>query len=176
MTATLPLIETAQTKSHIVESLRAHLAAQGFEIVEIDSNRHWGAFLRIANHQADRFIQTYFADIPVPENARTGDRSPKFLLVAPHKRLSWQYHDRRAEFWRTLSGTVGVAVSETDQQPADITQLPQGATISLAQGTRHRLIGLDNWGVIAEIWIHTDPQNPSTESDIYRLQDDYARA
>jgi hypothetical protein len=37
------------------------------------------------------------------------------------------------------------------------------------------LVGLDEWGAVAEIWIHTDAQNLSNEEDIHRLQDDYAR-
>lgn len=37
-------------------------------------------------------------------------------------------------------------------------------------GERHRLIGLNNWGVIAEIWRHTDKENPSDEDDIVRLR------
>jgi hypothetical protein len=40
---------------------------------------------------------------------------------------------------------------------------------------RHRLVGLGDWGVLAEIWQHTDLQNPSDEEDIVRLQDDYGR-
>jgi hypothetical protein len=37
------------------------------------------------------------------------------------------------------------------------------------------LIGLDDWGIVAEIWQHTDESNPSDEDDIVRLQDDYSR-
>jgi len=50
-----------------------------------------------------------------------------------------------------------------------------GNLISLEQGERHRLVGLDDWGVVAEIWMHTDPSNPSDEDDIVRLQDDFGR-
>lgn len=42
-------------------------------------------------------------------------------------------------------------------------------------GERHRLVGLDNWGVVAEIWQHTDPNEPSKEEDIVRLSDNYGR-
>jgi hypothetical protein len=34
---------------------------------------------------------------------------------------------------------------------------------------------MDNWGVVAEIWQHTDPAVPSDEDDIIRVQDDYNR-
>jgi mannose-6-phosphate isomerase len=37
------------------------------------------------------------------------------------------------------------------------------------KGERHRLIGLASCGVIAEIWQHTDPKDPSDEEDIVRL-------
>jgi hypothetical protein len=44
------------------------------------------------------------------------------------------------------------------------------------KGERHRLIGLENWGVVAEFWQHTDPEHPSDEDDIVRVQDDYKRS
>jgi len=53
--------------------------------------------------------------------------------------------------------------------------LSQGDVIRLKQGERHRLIGLDEWGIVAEIWQHTNPKNPSDENDIIRLQDDFGR-
>ena len=51
----------------------------------------------------------------------------------------------------------------------------KGSLITLKQGERHRLIGLNDFGVIAEIWQHTDVNNPSDENDIVRIQDDYGR-
>jgi hypothetical protein len=45
----------------------------------------------------------------------------------------------------------------------------------LKQGERHRLIGLDGWGIVAEIWQHTNAQQPSDEDDIVRVQDDFGR-
>ena len=47
--------------------------------------------------------------------------------------------------------------------------------IILKQRERHRLIGLDDYSVVAEIWQHTDPNNPSDEDDIIRVQDDFGR-
>ena len=35
------------------------------------------------------------------------------------------------------------------------------------------LIGLDNYSIVAEIWQHTDKNNPSDEEDIIRVQDDF---
>jgi mannose-6-phosphate isomerase-like protein (cupin superfamily) len=96
------------------------------------------------------------------------------LVVAPEKRLSWQYHHRRAEIWKLIGGIAGVVVSNTDEQK-EPQQLNIGDIIQLKQGERHRLIGLSGWGIVAEIWRHTDPSNPSDEEDIVRLQDDFGR-
>ncbi|RYG21642.1 MAG: phosphoheptose isomerase, partial [Chitinophagaceae bacterium] len=70
--------------------------------------------------------------------------------------------------------TVGIKTSETDEEGELKTYLPTNQ-IKLQQGERHRLIGLDDWGVVAEIWQHTDAENPSDESDIVRVQDDFGR-
>lgn len=100
--------------------------------------------------------------------------SPKILCVAPQQRLSWQYHHRRAEIWRVVQGEVGVVMSDSDEQQ-DIHEFEPGDIIVLNKGQRHRLVGLQSWGVVAEIWQHTDPSNPSDEDDIVRLQDDFGR-
>lgn len=71
-------------------------------------------------------------------------------------------------------GEVAVATSQTDEEKERIV-LKKGDKINLQQGERHRLIGLEHWGVVAEIWQHTDAQNPSDEEDIVRLQDDFGR-
>jgi hypothetical protein len=51
----------------------------------------------------------------------------------------------------------------------------EGDQIILNQGERHRLIGLDEISVVAEIWQHTDANHPSDEDDIIRVQDDFGR-
>jgi mannose-6-phosphate isomerase len=99
---------------------------------------------------------------------------PKFLMVAPGKRLSWQYHHRRAEVWRVMTGPVGVMDSLTDE-PGPVRTLAAGDMVTMAVEQRHRLIGLDDWGVVAEIWQHTDAAQPSDEADIVRVSDDFGR-
>ena len=103
-----------------------------------------------------------------------GKLSPKILLVKPEARLSWQYHHRRAETWRVVEGPVGIVRSATDDE-GELVRFEAGETIVLEKGERHRLIGLEGWGVVAEFWQHTDPDHPSDEDDIVRVQDDYAR-
>jgi hypothetical protein len=60
-------------------------------------------------------------------------------------------------------------------EEGSIDVLNVGDTITLKQEERHRLVGLDDYAVIAEIWQHTDANNPSDEDDIVRVQDDFGR-
>ena len=146
----------------------------GFRIDKQDRTRPWGGFFVINETQAPLFIETYFPHLSLADFAGYNKLSPKILLVAPHKRLSWQYHFRRAEIWKVVGGVAGVVVSDTDEQ-TEVQKLPLGTIINLPKGQRHRLVGLDDWGIIAEIWQHTDPENPSDEDDIVRVQDDFGR-
>ena len=95
-------------------------------------------------------------------------------MVVPNKRLSWQYHHRRAKIWRCIGGEVGIATSLSDDEKEQLI-LKVGDKVKLQQGERHRLIGMEGWGIVAEIWQHTNAANPSDEDDIVRLQDDFGR-
>lgn len=161
-------------KAEIFERTNKELIENGFKIESFDFERPWGGFFVISENQINEFAAKYFPEIKISELEITQKLSPKILVVAPNKRLSWQYHDRRAEIWRVISGPVAVCTSDTDKE--DETKTYQVSDlIKLKQGKRHRLIGLDDWGVVAEIWQHTDAENPSDEDDIYRLQDDFGR-
>ena len=161
-------------KRAIFNTIETELQTQGFEIVKKDLERPWGGFFVINEFQADAFVETFFPDESVHDLVGVRKVSPKILVVAPGMRLSWQYHNRRSEVWQVVQGSVGIIRSETDEQSALIT-LNEGDKIVLAQGERHRLVGLDDFGVVAEIWQHTDIDHPSNEKDIVRLQDDFGR-
>ncbi len=146
----------------------------GFEIIQKDFERPWGGFLVISEKQAQEFADKFFDGINI-ENIRIGGKlSPKILVVNPNSKLSWQYHHRRAEIWKVFRGEVGVSRSYDDNQNPLI-KLVTGDQIRLKKGERHRLIGLSDFAVIAEMWQHSDPNNPSDENDIVRLSDDYGR-
>lgn len=140
----------------------------------VDSNRPWGGFLVIDENDNDVFINRFFPQFAEQLSISTSKLSPKILLVAPHSRLSWQYHHRRAEIWKVIDGAVDVITSDDDEE-RHRRHLKEGDIIELRQGERHRLVGLESWGVVAEIWMHTDPQHPSNEEDIVRVQDDFGR-
>ena len=147
---------------------------QGFKIVAKDENRPWGGFFVIDETQAPQFIETYFPSLSIKDFESFEKLSPKILMVAPSKRLSWQYHHRRSEIWRLIDGMAGVIKSPTDEQTA-VHKLEMGELVRLECGERHRLVGLDGWGVLAEIWQHEDAANPSDEDDIVRVEDDFGR-
>lgn len=159
---------------NIFKKTQEKLIQQGLAVVATDTNRPWGGFFVIDEKDVAKFASIYF-DKLTPEQWQTGNKlSPKILLVAPGKRLSWQYHHRRAEIWKVAQGKVGIIVSDTDKE-SSLRTLKEGELIKLKQGERHRLVGLDDWSIIAEIWQHTDPENPSNEEDIVRVQDDFGR-
>ncbi len=151
--------------------IEAFVSSLGFIITEHDYEKPWGGYLRIDESQIDMFTSVFFKGVEVRVH---GKLTPKILFVAPHQRLSWQYHHRRTELWRVVTGPVQAEKSETDTETPPISYAV-GDLIDLGPQVRHRLIGADSWGVVAEIWQHTDPTNPSNEQDIVRVQDDFGR-
>ncbi len=161
-------------KTEVEKRIEAELINEKFTIKSKDFSRPWGGFFVLDENQADLFIETYFPTYKKEDMLLGNKLSPKILVVEPGKRLSWQYHHRRAEIWRVVEGEVGVVMSATDEETA-LNLFEPGDIIVLAEGQRHRLVGLNDWGVIAEIWQHTHPDHPSDEDDIVRLQDDFGR-
>ena len=156
------------------QEIKKEVISFGFEVISKDFERPWGGFLVINEDQSQEFANQFFDGIDV-ENLKIGGKlSPKILIVKPHSRLSWQYHNRRAEIWRVFKGKVGIIKSEDDTEN-EMKVYSEGNQIILTQGERHRLIGLDHYAVVAEIWQHTDKNNPSNEEDTVRIQDDFGR-
>jgi mannose-6-phosphate isomerase-like protein (cupin superfamily) len=146
----------------------------GFEIIKKDFERPWGGFLVINESLSQEFANQFFDGIDI-ENLKIGGKlSPKILIMQSNSKLSWQYHQRRAEIWQVYKGEVGVSRSFDDNEKP-LKKLITGDQIKLKKGERHRLIGLTDYAVLAEIWQHIDPNNPSDENDIVRISDDYGR-
>lgn len=167
-------INPNSSKREVFEQVKIYLEQLGFEVISSDETRPWGGFYVIKESQSKEFIDHFFKDVPEANQTTYGKISPKILIVEAGKRLSWQYHHRRAEVWKVIGGEAGVVISETDTEtPLQTKQVDD--IIILEQGERHRLVGTDQWGIIAEIWQHTDISNPSNEDDIVRVQDDFGR-
>lgn len=161
-------------KSQVAAVVETYLAAAGFSISTQDFERPWGGFFVLDETQIREFRAQFFPEVTLSEEQYEQKLSPKFLLVAPGARLSWQYHYRRAELWTLVGGEAAISRSLDDEQ-GEVVAMVSHEVVSLQQGERHRLIGTQGWGVVAEIWMHTDASHPSDEDDIVRLQDDYAR-
>jgi mannose-6-phosphate isomerase len=157
------------------EKVKKEIIANQFNIVSLDESRPWGGFFVLDENQAQQFSDTFFDGLDISNLKISGKLSPKILIIKPRKRLSWQYHLRRAEIWRVIEGEVGVIRSFTDQE-GELIKYQKGNFIKLNQGERHRLIGLEHYAVVAEIWLHTEKSNPSDEDDIVRVQDDFKRS
>lgn len=161
-------------KTYLFTEFEQELKQKGLNIVDQDQSRPWGGFFVIDEAQSTEFAQHYFAGLSLDELKIYGKLSPKLLFVAPQQRLSWQYHYRRAEIWKVIKGPVGVVKSLTDEE-GPLEMMHAGELIRLQQGERHRLVGLGSWGILAEIWQHINPDEPSDENDIIRIQDDFGR-
>lgn len=164
-------------KQTIVNEVRDALQTSGFTVAEEDAGRPWGGFIRLDNQDGDSFVEHFFEGLD-PEDARLGnpdaELSPKILIVSPEQRLSWQYHDRRAERWMFINDG-GYHKSMTDEQ-GELVAARAGDVVQFETGERHRLVGaLGHYTLVAEIWQHTNPDQLSNEDDIVRLQDDYKR-
>lgn len=161
-------------KKSVFSSVKKFLKAQDLSISTIDEDRPWGGFFVIDESSLSPFIELFFPNFDQNNVVQKNTMSPKILLVEPDKRLSWQYHHRRSEIWSVVDGKVGIILSETDAQKP-VQSLEKGHQVRIEQGKRHRLVGLNEWGMVAEIWMHSDPENPSDENDIVRLEDDFGR-
>ena len=170
-------LESTQKKDEVVSSINELLKSYDYNIVELNQDKPWGAYFRMDDEQADKFIQDFFNNTD-PKDARLGREdvslSPKILLVSPGQRLSWQYHHRRAEKWTFL--TNGGYHKSLSNDEGDLIKAEPEETVQFEMGERHRLTGsIGRYAIVAEIWQHVFPDNPSDENDIVRLQDDYSR-
>lgn len=165
--------------SDITREIADKITNAGYEIVETNDTKPWGAYLRLNGDRADNFVEDFFDDL-TPQEARLGnpeaELSPKILIVSPEQRLSLQTHARRAERWRFL--TAGSYYKGASVDDVELYEAEAGEVVQFGQGDIHRLCGNkagEGFVVVAEIWQHVDPSNLSNEDDIVRLQDDYTR-
>lgn len=165
-------------KQEALGRVKQMIAQLGYTVVERNETKPWGGFYRLSDDDAGQFIHDFFPGLTLHE-ARLGRAdvrlSPKFLLIAPGTRLSWQYHNRRAERWHFLTAGTYTS-SDSDDQP-EPTRAPAGTIVQLATSFRHRVTAPNDtdYVLVAEVWQHTDLSQLSDEDDIIRLQDDYSR-
>ena len=177
-TTFFPVHDTKVSKARALSRVRHMIRQLGYDVVEFDEDKPWGGMYRMDDRQVERFIAEFFPGLTL-EEARLGRPSvrlsPKFLLVEPGKRLSWQYHHRRAERWHFLTaGSYSKSMHDTPPEPR---RANAGTVVQFDENERHRLCAPEGkqYTLVAEIWQHTDESRLSNEADIVRLEDDYNR-
>jgi mannose-6-phosphate isomerase-like protein (cupin superfamily) len=164
-------------KTALLQEITALAVEAGYTVEDIDTTRPWGGFVRFDYKDGDTFVNEFFPGVD-PVEARLGnpnaELSPKILLVEPGERLSWQIHNRRAERWVFLTDGAYYKSSNPDAM-GELFSAKAGDVVQFEAGECHRLVGGETTTLVAEIWQHTVAGEPSEESDIIRLQDDYKR-
>jgi len=135
----------------VLQEIKKEIESLGFLVISNDFERPWGGFLVIDESQSQEFSNKFFEGLNVNTLKIGGKLSPKILIVKPEARLSWQYHNRRAEIWQVYKGSAGIIRSDSDVEN-EMGVYNEGDQIVLKQGERHRLIGLDETSIVAEIW------------------------
>ena len=163
----------SESKSEVFDKVKGLTKDLNLEIIEA-IDKPWGWSFRFDSKDIDQFLADFFPGVKIGELGQ-GEKSPKFLVLSPNAQFSWQVHRRRKEIWSVMVGPMGVFLNTTDEIPDEADLIQEGESVMVENEVRHRLKALDNWGMVAEIWVHTDPQNPTDEDDIRRIHDDYNR-
>ncbi|MFH1478739.1 MAG: phosphomannose isomerase type II C-terminal cupin domain [Candidatus Omnitrophota bacterium] len=88
----------------------------------------------------------------------------KILTVNPREALSLQYHRRRQEFWKVISGKARITVGDTTRQAR------KGDEFFIAQRQKHQIQTSKSTIKVLEISFGC-----FDEDDIVRLKDKYKR-
>lgn len=163
-------------KEQIVNNIHVDIKKHGYNVIEINHSKPWGAYFRLHDDDIDKFVEDFFPNLELNEIRLNNDTglSPKILLVSPKQRLSWQYHNRRAELWYFINN--GAYCNSHNDEEGLLKCVDGGSVVKFSCNERHRLVGgFENYTIVAEIWQHVDFDNPSDELDIIRLSDDYIR-
>jgi mannose-6-phosphate isomerase len=90
----------------------------------------------------------------------------KRIVVLPGKRLSYQYHKRRAEHWFVVEGR-GIVTRNGERLPVS-----EGDMLDVPKGTKHRI---ENDGGAPLAFIEIQRGDYFGEDDIVRVEDDFGR-
>jgi mannose-6-phosphate isomerase len=94
------------------------------------------------------------------------DHKVKTITVEPMRRLSYQTHEKRSEYWVIVSGTGTVTLD-------GITSLAIGGdAFIIEQGIAHRI---ENTGTEPLVFIEVQLGVYFGEDDIVRIEDDFGR-
>jgi len=88
----------------------------------------------------------------------------KIITVNPHEELSLQYHHKRSEFWKVLSGKPMITLGDK------VVEAHEGDEFFRAVEQKHRIQAGADTVTILEIAL-----GEFDEKDIVRLEDNYGR-
>jgi mannose-6-phosphate isomerase-like protein (cupin superfamily) len=91
----------------------------------------------------------------------------KKIIVFPGKRLSYQSHGKRKEYWFVAEGQGLVTLDDTDQT------VGTGSRVEVAVQTKHRITNTDSQNNLVFIEITAGEFD---EHDIVRYEDDFGRS
>ena len=111
----------------------------------IKENRPWGSYTVIIDSE---------------------DHKVKTLTVDPMRRLSYQTHEKRSEYWVIVSGTGTVTLDGTTSVCVP------GDAFVIEQGTAHRI---ENASDTPLVFIEVQLGTYFGEDDIVRIEDDFGR-
>ena len=91
----------------------------------------------------------------------------KQLIVNPEQKLSYQYHDKRAEVWTIVAGSATIILDD------EKVFRNYGETIRIPKGSKHRIINEDKFKNLEIIEVQHGTY--FGEDDIVRIEDGYNR-
>ena len=95
------------------------------------------------------------------------DCKVKRIVIKPGKRLSYQYHHKRDELWKIISGVGSVTLDGSNWSVC------AGSDVNVLKGVKHRIENTSQDELLVFIEIQTGDY--FGEDDIVRLEDDYGR-
>ncbi len=87
----------------------------------------------------------------------------KLIYIETGKRLSYQYHNGRSEFWKVVSGEILVTIDGKERV------MKNGDTAEIPAKSKHRINAITE-SVVLEIAF-----GDFNEDDIVRVEDDFGR-
>lgn len=173
---TLAGFDRTSSKDEVRSFLSSMLASHGLEALEINDAKPWGIEVKIAQSQINTFVQLFFSSVTLPADLTQAPYGPKFLFIAPEKRLSWHVHERKDAFLHVLLGPIH-AYMNTDDAEVEPDLFQEGELVHIPELVRHRLGSPDvRWSLVAEISRNVFPDHPSDDEDERRISDDFGRA
>jgi len=90
----------------------------------------------------------------------------KQITVNPNQKLSYQYHEKRKEYWTIVKGSATIILDD------EKVFRNQGESIHIPLGSKHRIINETD-----EILVFIEVQTGTYfgEDDITRIEDEYGR-